>query len=94
MRVVGRPVLEQYRAHHADAARPLSAWLKTAENASWTNLIEVRKSYPHADFVKPFTVFNIKGNKYRLITKINYKQQLISVETCMTHAEYDKGNWK
>ena len=64
------------------------------EDAKWTSLVDVRKTRPDADYVKPYKVFNIKGNKYRLITKINYKSQLASIENFMTHAEYSKGGWK
>ncbi len=56
--------------------------------------MEVRLVYPQADYVKPYTVFNIKGNTYRLITMINYEHRLISIERCVTHAEYSKGDWK
>jgi mRNA interferase HigB len=94
MRVVGKTVLESYGVSHANARRPLAAWLAVAEQATWQNMMEVKQTYPHADYVRPYTVFNIKGNSYRLITIINYKIQLISVDRCMTHAEYDKGDWK
>ncbi len=56
---------------------PLSAWYKVASGASWRNLMEVRSTYPHADFVDPYTVFNIKGGTYRLIVKIEYRWQKI-----------------
>ena len=51
-------------------------------------------TYPHADFVDPFTVFNIKGNTYRLIVKIEYRFARIYIKYFLTHAEYDKGEWK
>ena len=94
MRIVGRGVLEDYGVAHANARRPLMAWLAVAKQASWRTLMEVRQTYPHADYVHPYTVFNIKGNSYRLITIIKYNMQLIGIEKCMTHPEYDKGNWK
>jgi mRNA interferase HigB len=50
--------------------------------------------YPHADFVDPFTVFNIKGGRYRLIVKIEYRWQMIFVKYLLTHKEYDKGAWE
>jgi mRNA interferase HigB len=92
MRVIGKVVLQEYA--HADARKALIAWLAVAEAATWRNLVEVRQVYPHADYVKPHTVFNIQGNSYRLITIVNYREQLINIERCMTHAEYDKGDWK
>ena len=56
--------------------------------------MELRQTFPHADSVGNFTVFNIGGNKYRLITYINYQQQLIFIRDILTHAEYNKENWK
>lgn len=57
-------------------------------------MADVRKVYPHADYVEPYTVFNIKGGAYRLIVKIEYRWQLIFVKHLLTHAEYDRGGWK
>ena len=59
-----------------------------------THLIEVQSIYPKAEAVGNFTVFNIKGNKYRLIASINYIRQIIYIKYILTHAEYDKNNWK
>jgi mRNA interferase HigB len=72
----------------------ISEWYKIATSATWRNLVEVRKVYPSADAVGPYTVFNIKGNTYRLIVKIEYRWQMIFVKHVLTHAEYDKGEWK
>ncbi len=73
---------------------PLAEWYKIAKNAGWKSIVDVRKTYPHADFVDPYTVFNIKGDKYRLIVKIEYRWQMIFVKHVLSHAEYDKGAWK
>ena len=56
--------------------------------------VEVQAVYPKYEAVGIFTVFNIKGNKYRLILSINYEQQIIYIKYLLTHAEYDKENWK
>ncbi len=72
----------------------LSAWHKVAKDAKWGNLAEVRKVYSHADFVDPYTVFNIRGGNYRLIVKIEYRWQMIFVKSVLTHEEYGKGAWK
>ncbi len=65
-----------------------------AKNATRENLVEVRRVYGHADFVDPYTVFNIKGNTYRLIVKIEYRYQKIFVKHLLTHEDYDQGEWK
>ncbi len=56
--------------------------------------MEVRLTFPTADAVGRFTIFNIKGNAYRLITEINYRTERIFLRHVLTHAEYDKGAWK
>jgi mRNA interferase HigB len=73
---------------------PISEWHKVAKSATWQSLVDVRKVYPHADFVDPFTVFNIRGNAYRLIVKIEYRWQIIFVKHLLTHEQYNKGDWK
>jgi mRNA interferase HigB len=55
---------------------------------------EIRQIYPSADIVGKYTVFNIKGNNYRLIAEINYRSQTIFVRYILTHSEYDKNKWK
>jgi mRNA interferase HigB len=74
--------------------RPIGEWHKVAKHAEWQNIVDVRKVYPHADPVGQYTVFNIKGDTYRLIVKIEYRWQMIFVKHLLTHAEYDKGEWK
>jgi mRNA interferase HigB len=73
---------------------PIGDWHRVAKAAAWHSMVDVRRAYPHADFVDPYTVFNIKGNAYRLIVKIEYRWQMIFVKGLMTHQEYDRGEWK
>ncbi|ELS47082.1 hypothetical protein C789_3125 [Microcystis aeruginosa FACHB-905 = DIANCHI905] len=65
-----------------------------ASKAEWKNLAEVQAVYSQAEAVGNFTVFNIKGNRYRLIVDIVYKDQVIYIKYILTHAEYDKDEWK
>lgn len=73
---------------------PLSEWYKVAVNARWTSIVDVRRTYPHADFVDSYTVFNIRGNNYRLIVKIEYKWSMIFIKHLLTHDEYMRHGWK
>jgi mRNA interferase HigB len=94
--VISRKRLREFwtqRPHRA-AEAPLQQWSKTVSKAAWGNLAEVREVYPHADPVGNCTVFNIGGNKYRLVTKIFYKQQTVLVRAVLTHREYDEEGWK
>lgn len=99
VRVISLKTLREFWESHADAEVPLREWYKLAQRADWSSLQEVRADLPHADGVKTksdevLTVFNIGGNKYRLITRIRYDYRLINIREVLTHPEYDKGNWK
>ncbi|TVP59541.1 MAG: type II toxin-antitoxin system HigB family toxin [Nodularia sp. (in: Bacteria)] len=94
MRVISRKKLLEFGVIHADAEIPLDVWYRVAKSADWQNMIEVRKTRPDADFVDGYTVFDIKGNDYRLITEINYKTQIILIRKVLTHSEYSKNKWK
>jgi len=99
MRLIDIKTLRQFWLRHADAAPPLAKWYQTAEEATWQSLAEVRTIYPHADAVRvasgrTATVFNIGGNKYRLITAIHYNTQIIFIMLVLTHQQYDTINWK
>jgi len=69
-------------------------WYAIAKRAQWHSLADVRGDFRHADAVGLFTVFNIAGNKYRLVTVIRYRWQVIHVRHVLTHSEYDKEGWK
>lgn len=94
MHIISRKNLLRFSQVHADAFTSLDDWYRNAKGASWRYLDEVRQVYPNADTVGNFTVFNIKGNTYRLIVSIDYEGQIIYVKYVLTHAEYDKENWK
>ena len=94
MPIVGAAVLHEFGVAHGDVSRQLNTWLTLVRQAHWRSLLDVRLIYPQADYVKPHTVFNIKGNMYRLITIIDYGEQKISVVRCLTHADYDREGWK
>ncbi|MCF2145507.1 type II toxin-antitoxin system HigB family toxin [Desmonostoc muscorum LEGE 12446] len=94
MHIISFRILREYAEKHADCQEVLSNWYKVATKAKWSNLVEVQQVFPKAEAVGNFTVFNIKGNKYRLIVSIDYEGQLIYIKYILTHAEYDKENWK
>ncbi len=94
MHILTRRTLLEFAARHPDAYTPLDDWYRTAKRVWWSDIVDVRQTYPHADAVGGFTVFNIGGTKYRLITEINYKGGRIYIIAVLTHAEYNKGAWK
>jgi len=92
--VISKKSLEEFWQKHADAMDALAAWYSVAKRAEWHSLEEIRQTYPTADAVERWTVFNIRGNHYRLITTIHFDRQKIYIRHILTHAEYDQGNWK
>lgn len=99
MHVITRKRLLDFARTHPDAAEPLDRWYRVAKAARWTNLADVRRTFPHADPVivkseNVVTVFNVAGNKYRLATAIHYNARRVYVLRVMTHAEYAKDRWK
>jgi mRNA interferase HigB len=99
MRVIKPSRIHQFGRLFPDADSTLRVWLKVARKSDWQNLIQVRSSYPNADAVgvasgRTVTVFNMGGNKYRLIVAIHYNRAKVFVLRFLTHAEYDKNQWK
>jgi mRNA interferase HigB len=86
--------IREFSSVHPDAEAALRAWYTVAKNSKWQSLAEVRSVYPSADLVGRHTVFNIRGNNYRLIARIIYRSQTIFLVAILTHAEYDLGKWK
>ena len=91
MRVVAKRTLREFWERYADSKAALESWYKEAKKATWQSPQEVKKEYPSASIIEGNRViFNIKGNHYRLIVKINYPFQIVWIRFIGTHAEYDK----
>lgn len=93
MRIIARRTLREFweEPAHRDAEQPLKAWLAEAENASWRTPADIRTHYRHASIVRNNrVVFNIAGNKYRLVIKFHYNTGIGYVRFVGAHAEYDK----
>lgn len=98
MRVISKSRLKQFwqSPNCGDSAGPLLAWHThvSDKSAAWRNWSDVKSVFGNADLVGKCVVFNIGGNKYRLITRILYASQKVFVLKVMTHREYDQEKWK
>jgi mRNA interferase HigB len=91
MRLVGKEILAQFAKEHADIRGPLNAWVVEVEEATWTGPADIKARYPNASFLSDNRViFNIKGNTYRVDTKVSYEITVVLVKRIGTHAEYSK----
>jgi mRNA interferase HigB len=99
MRIITRKRLREFVERYPDAAESLEKWEQVVREAEWESLQDVRGVYPHADAAvvaseKIVTVFNVRGNKYRLIAAIHYNTQRVYVLRLLTPAEYSRNLWK
>lgn len=91
MRLAGRLLLEEFASKHAEIRGPLRAWIAEVEEARWRSPSDVKSRYPSASILSENrVVFNLKGNKYRMETKINYEVGVVLVTRIGTHKEYSK----
>ncbi len=93
MRVIALSTLRLFwqKSGRGDAEQPLRAWFKEAEGADWANPADIKRRYASASFLNDNrVVFNIGGNKYRLIVRIMYRSRTVYIRFVGTHAEYDR----
>jgi mRNA interferase HigB len=83
--------LREFWKKHADSEQQLAAWFRETSSAEWKSTKDIKREYPSASFLEnKRVVFNIKGNTYRLIVRINYDYRMVWIRFIGTHAEYDK----
>ncbi|GAA3974281.1 type II toxin-antitoxin system HigB family toxin [Mucilaginibacter dorajii] len=93
MRVIAKKILREFWEIHPDCEQQLKAWYQEANDVVWGHPNDIKKEYPSASILQGNrVVFNIKGNNYRLIVRINYSYQMVWIRFIGTHAEYDKIN--
>jgi len=91
MRVIAKKILREFWERQNDSEAQLKTWYKEASKAIWTSPSDIKSEYPRASILKNGrVVFNICGNKYRLIVQINYSRRWVFIRFIGTHAEYDK----
>ncbi len=96
MNIISLKKLRDFWERHDQAETPLRQWFKDIQKARYQDLNELRTAHPYADYFEErgleITIFNIGGNKYRLITFVRYSAQTVFIKLIMTHAEYDRWN--
>jgi mRNA interferase HigB len=94
MHIISKKKLREFWEKNPRAKAPLEAWYQVALAEEWESFTDVRSTFKTADQVGKFTVFNIGGNKYRLIAAIYFNRGKLFVRHVLTHAEYDEEKWK
>jgi mRNA interferase HigB len=94
MHVISRKILRLFWERHPDSKTALARWFKIMQHTSFGSVDALHITFPSADVVGNLIVFNIGGNKYRLIAMIHFNRGKVYVRHVMTHKEYEKGAWK
>lgn len=92
--VISYKAIREFKAVHPDAGPSLDNWYRVAGVCKWKSFAEVKQVLATADWVKPYVVFNIAGNKYRLISEFNFRSQTLFIRHILTHREYEEDRWK
>jgi len=94
MHVIAKPALVKFSTKYPDAEKPLMVWFRTMKKENFQDFVHLKQTFSNADYVDDLTVFNIGGNKYRLIAAIHYNVGQVFIRNVLTHAEYDRNDWK
>jgi mRNA interferase HigB len=92
--VISKRVLFEKAQRHPDALHAVQVWFDTAVGSDWRSLADIRRSFPGTDMVGPLAIFNIRGNRYRLIVRMVFSYRRVYIKEFLTHADYDKEDWK
>jgi mRNA interferase HigB len=91
--VISKPTLKDFWEEYADSKEALETWYKLLTKSEATNFSELKETFGSADYVQPdYIIFDIKGNTYRVMTRVNFTYKTFWIKHVFTHAEYDK--WK
>ena len=94
MHVISKKTLHEFWEIYTDSQTPLRRWYKLIVNNTYSNFNELCAVFPSVDLIGGFVVFNIGGNKYRLITSIHFNRGKVYIRDVLTHAQYDRGGWR
>ena len=92
MELQNEPLIQDFMKQHQNSREPLKRWTETVKLANWKSIVDVKRTFPSADYVKPYVVFNIAGNKFRLVAVVSFTTGVMTVGKIMTHETYSR--WK
>ncbi len=94
MHIITRKRIQEFIHKHPDSRASLENWYRIVKKTNYYSFNELRQHFSSADYVDGYVVFNISGNKYRLIAAIHFNRSKVYIRAILTHAEYDKNEWK
>ena len=92
--MISRKRLRDFAHRYPDADGPLAAWYRIMKHMNFSSFGELKRTFGSADKVGSLTVFNVAGNRYRLVAAVHYNRRRVYVRHVLTHAEYDRREWQ
>jgi mRNA interferase HigB len=92
MRILNELLIEKFKRRYSNSRKPLDNWVDIIRSSTWDSLVDLKATFPSADYVAPYIVFNVEGNNFRLVAIAVFSQGELTVVRIMTHSEYDR--WK
>jgi mRNA interferase HigB len=94
VKIISKRRLREFWQSNPSSEKALLSWYETVKKVNWENFSDVRENFRHADIYRDCVIFDIGGNKFRLITKIRYQKKRVYIRFVLTHFDYDKDWWK
>ncbi len=94
MRIISHKAIREFSDAHPESSTAIAYWYRVTRKASWDSFTDIKLTFNTADYAPPFVVFDIGGNKYRLVAEINFGRKVVFIRRIMPHKEYSKGSWK
>jgi mRNA interferase HigB len=94
MRIITERKLREFYAVNREAENAMRQWITSVRFADWNAFVDLRNTFNHADVYKSCTIFDVGGNKYRIIAKVKYKTHSVFIRFVLTHKEYDENKWQ
>lgn len=94
MRVISKRALREFWKSEANAKQPLEDWYRSVKNADWETFADIRETFRHADVFRDCVIFDVGGNKYRLIAKVRYRRKKVFIRFILRHSDYNRDSWK
>lgn len=94
MHIITHKRIREFVAKYPDSQSSLETWYQIVSQTSYESFSQLRQHFGSADYVGGLVIFNISGNKYRLISAIHFNRKKVYIRAILTHPEYDKGQWK
>ena len=94
MRIISKKPLREFWQRHPESRPILHEWFRKASKFTASSFPELRQTFSSADYVEGFTLFDVGGNRYRIVAAVHYDKQRLYIRQVMTHAEYDRNDWR